>query len=170
MSKTIQGRLGAMASAHTLVRPRRRGYGVETSVTTLHEIIDTILQPYIGTAEPENESRAISEGSDVAVGGDAATSLAMVLHELATNAAKYGAFSTPGGRVHISWRITEKRLRLIWAEQGGPAIEGAPEREGFGSLLARRSIAGQLDGQMTYEWKPEGLTIHLSAAAERLLP
>ena len=168
MAETIQGRLGAMASAHQLVRPRRLGPSADKPETVLSEIIDTILRPYAEGIDPTADPRAVAEGPNVAVGGDAVTSLAMVLHELATNAAKYGAFSKPGGRVHVSWVIKKKRLELTWVERGGPQIKGAPEREGFGSLLARRSINGQLDGQMEYDWHPEGLTVHLSAAAERL--
>lgn len=170
MAVTIQGRLGAMASAHQLVRPRRLGPGAEKPETTLAEIIQTILRPYLDGIDPTTNRRAIAEGPAVAVGGDAVTSLAMVLHELATNAAKYGALSRPDGRVHVSWSVKKERLELSWSEQGGPRVKGPPEREGFGTLLARRSISGQLGGQMTYEWNPEGLTVHLSASVERLAP
>jgi two-component system CheB/CheR fusion protein len=170
MAVTIQGRLGAMASAHQLVRPRRLGPEAEKPETTLAEIIQTILRPYIEGIDPAADPRAVIEGPDVPLGGDAVTSLAMVLHELATNAAKYGAFSKPNGRVHVSWSVKKERLELSWTERGGPRVKGPPEREGFGSLLARRSINGQLGGQMTYEWNPEGLMVHLSATTERLAP
>jgi two-component system CheB/CheR fusion protein len=169
MATTIQGRLGALASAHQLVRPRRLGAGAAKMEATLAAIIETILRPYHVTSDPGDEARTVVEGPDVAIGGDAVTSLAMILHEMATNAAKYGALSTPGGRIHVSWGIKKRRLELLWTERGGPQIKGAPDREGFGSLLARRSINGQLDGQMTYDWNPEGLTVHLSAATERLV-
>ncbi|MDQ2860524.1 MAG: hypothetical protein M3T55_07330 [Pseudomonadota bacterium] len=61
-------------------------------------------------------------------------------------------------------------LVLTWKEQGGPAIKGSPDHEGFGSLLARRSVTGQLDGALAFEWKPGGLIVRLSAAMERLAP
>ena len=170
MAETIQGRLGAMASAHQLVRPRRLGPGADKPETTLTEIVETVLRPHVETADANGEARAVIKGPAVAISGDAVTSLAMVLHELATNAAKYGAFSKLGGHVHISWAVKSKRLELTWAERGGPAVNGPPKREGFGSLLARRSINGQLDGQLAYDWNPEGLTVRLSAAAERLAP
>ena len=168
MAATIQGRLGAMASAHQLVRPRRLGAGADKPETTLADIVETVLRPHIETTDANGESRAVFKGPVVPISGDAVTSLAMVLHELATNAAKYGAFSKLGGRVDISWDVKKERLELTWAEQGGPVVKGPPAREGFGSLLARRSINGQLDGQLAYDWNPEGLTVHLSAAAERL--
>jgi two-component system CheB/CheR fusion protein len=168
MATTVQARLGALASAHQLVRPQRLGAGTPRSATTLSEIIQTILRPYLGTGDAEEESRIVTNGPDVAVGGDAVTSMAMVLHELATNAAKYGALSKAGGQLQVTWTIKKLWLELSWTERGGPLINGPPEREGFGSLLARRSVSGQLDGELIYDWAQEGLTVHLSASAERL--
>ena len=168
MVTTIRGRVNAMASAHQLVRPLRVGPGVMRPNTKLADIVRTILQPFRESGNQADEARADIMGPDVAVEGDAVTSLAMVLHELATNAAKYGAFSNPKGRVHISWSITEHWLELVWVERGGPPVANAPEREGFGSLLARQSISGQLAGQLKFDWNSEGLTVFVSAAAERL--
>ncbi len=170
MAGTIQGRLSAMASAHNLVRPRRTGLTVENCETTLAEIVETILRPHAGTIGLGKDDRAVGEGPEVVVGGDAVTSLSMVLHELATNAAKYGALSLPGGRVRVSWTVKKRRLELTWTEQGGPIVNGPPEIEGFGSLLAQSSITGQLNGQIDFDWNPTGLIIHLSVAAERLVP
>ena len=168
MAATIQGRLGALATAHQLVRPPRVATGSGKPEAMLAEIVRIVLRPYVETGDRGEKHRAVIEGPDVAVGGEAVTSVAMVLHELATNAAKYGAFSKPGGTVHVSWSIKQQRLEMSWTERGGPTVRRAPEREGFGSLLARRSITGQLDGQMTNDWDPAGLTVHLSASMERL--
>lgn len=168
MATKIQGRLGALAAAHQLVRPRRPGSGAAEQEATLAKIVQTILRPYVETDDPHGDSRAIVKGPDVAVAGQAVTSLALVLHELATNAVKYGPFSTSGGHVAISWSIEEERLELSWIERGGPPVKGAPDHEGFGTLLARRSIDGQLNGQLDLDWDPEGLTVHLSVAVERL--
>ena len=104
----------------------------------------------------------------MAIGGDTMTSFALVFHELATNAAKYGALSTAGGQVAISWSMGEGELLIVWRERGGPAVKAAPVREGFGSQLARRSVHGQLGGQLAYDWDPDGLVVRLSVAAERL--
>ena len=69
-------------------------------------------------------------------------------------------------RQHI-WAIEKDRLLLTWTERGGPKVDHPPEGEGFGSLLARSSINGQLEGQLVYDWDPEGLTVRISATAER---
>jgi two-component sensor histidine kinase len=90
-------------------------------------------------------------------------SMSMVLHELATNAVKYGALSTPEGLVTISWRSEGvQRLILTWRESGGPQV-AAPKKAGFGSRLIRR-LSRQLGGEARYDWRPEGLSVELTAA------
>ncbi|MDB5474824.1 MAG: hypothetical protein JWP49_335 [Phenylobacterium sp.] len=90
-------------------------------------------------------------------------SMSMVLHELATNAVKYGALSTAAGLVTIAWRADgAERLILTWCEQGGPPVT-APKKSGFGSRLIRR-LARQLGGEARYHWRPEGLCVDLTAA------
>jgi two-component system CheB/CheR fusion protein len=168
MADTVQGRLGALASAHQLIRPRHSAAKSDRRETTLGELILAVLSPYIDPARAADEVRVEIVGPEISVGGDAATNVALVVHELATNAAKYGALSIPGGRIHISWSVTEERLALSWEEQGGPVITAPPEREGFGSLLARRSVNGQLAGELVFRWNPDGLVVLLSAAVERL--
>jgi two-component system CheB/CheR fusion protein len=168
MAGTIQGRLAALASAHQLIRVRGSDSSGNKRGSTLEELLRTILAPYIDPMKPEDSARVVIEGPKAPITGEAVTSLALALHELATNAGKYGAFSTPLGRVHISWTVENGRLTLTWKEQGGPAIKGAPEREGFGSLLARRSIKGQLGGQLDFKWDPEGMVARFSVPVERL--
>jgi two-component system CheB/CheR fusion protein len=133
-------------------------------------LVRAVLAPYADMTATGGDARATIAGPKVPIGGDAVTSLALVLHELATNAAKYGAFSTPDGQVRVSWIMTKKKLELQWQERGGPAVHRPPAREGFGSMLARRSTHGQLDGELAFDWQTEGLTVHFSAAAERLSP
>ena len=169
LATTIKGRLGALAGAHLLIRSNKSGSDASTG-STVAALIRAILAPYADIAGAGGTDRAVIKGPDVRIGGDAVTSLALVLHELATNAAKYGAFSAPGGRVHVSWKVVKKQLSLQWQERGGPAIDGPPAREGFGSMLARRSINGQLDGELAFDWQTAGLTVHFSAAMERLSP
>ena len=166
MAATIQGRIGALAGSHQLVRPRRSGPIVEQPQTTLAEIVETVLRPYAAGAAA---GRAVIDGPEIAMRGDAVTSLAMILHELATNAAKYGSLSGATGHVHVSWRTAGNMLELAWVESGGPPIAGPPAREGFGSLLAQRSVSGQLKGKLTYDWQPGGLTVIVTASTERLL-
>ena len=90
-----------------------------------------------------------------------AQTLSLVLHELATNAAKYGALSVPEGRVALAWRVEDapgegRRLVLEWAERGGPEVR-PPERRGFGRSLIERSVAYELDGTARLEFPPEGV-------------
>jgi two-component sensor histidine kinase len=83
-----------------------------------------------------------------------------VLHELATNAAKYGALSVPEGHVEITWKRDDKALELNWREEGGPAVS-EPVRSGFGTVLTQKSVEGQFGGTMRYDWAPEGLKVML---------
>ena len=167
MASTVQGRLGALASAHKLIMPQR-GATTPRQQTTLGELALAVLAPYINPADAGDASRVEIGGPEIPVGADAATNLALVMHELATNAAKYGALSVPGGRVRISWAVPNGKLALSWEEAGGPPIKAPPEREGFGSVLARRSVKGQLAGDLVFHWNPGGLAVLISASVERL--
>ena len=169
MAEIVQGRLGALASAHLLIRAGKPNSG-EKQKSTLDALVRAILAPHVDPAVTNGAVRAVIEGPEVLIAGDAVTSLALVLHELATNAVKYGAFSKPQGRVNISWTVKRGKFALSWKERGGPAITGPPAREGFGSMLARRSMNGQLGGDLVFDWQAEGLSVRISAAAERLLP
>jgi two-component sensor histidine kinase len=90
------------------------------------------------------------------------------LHEIATNAAKYGALSIPSGCVEIFSTETEGLFSLTWTERGGPRIDKQPDSEGFGSQLARATVVGRLGGELRRDWNPDGLTIRLTVAPERL--
>ena len=167
MEEAVQGRLHALARAHDLVMPTLVGAADTTRVTpTLDSLVRTICSPYL---DPGRSDRFTFEGSAVQVGQNAATSFALFFHELATNSAKYGALSSPSGRVEVVWTVSHGTLRLSWEERGGPALEVPPSREGFGSQLVRQSIEGQLDGTLSRDWKREGLAVHLSVLTEHLL-
>ena len=166
--KAIQGRLGALASAHLLIRAETPGDTTKRQ-SALHQLIRTILAPHAHLSGGADPDRVKLEGPEVFIGGESVTSLALVLHELATNAAKYGALSATDGQVCVSWALKDRELHLTWTEQGGPPINGAPPREGFGSMLARRSVAGQLGGQLTFDWNRGGLSVHLTVPEERLV-
>jgi len=100
--------------------------------------------------------------------GSAVTSFALLLHEFATNAAKYGALASPSGCVRVDWSAEQDELALTWQEHGGPPIVGQPECNGFGSMLANRIVNSQFGGRLSHDWKPEGLTIHLSVPIQQL--
>lgn len=167
LANAVRDRLSALAQAHALTLTNRMaGSPSGAPSTTLHELVRTILRPYAGTTDHGTE-RATIGGEDVHISGSSLTSLALLLHEFATNAAKYGAFSTPSGRIEIECATVGDKFEVTWRERGGPAVEPATS-EGFGSLIARATVQGQLGGEMTRQWDAEGLTIRLIVAADRL--
>jgi PAS domain S-box-containing protein len=111
------------------------------------------------------ESRTRIEGPPVRLNAGEALTMGLVLHELATNAAKYGALSTPKGLVTVGWEVSrrsgERRLRLCWTEQGGPQVR-RPSRRGFGSRLIERSVRGELGGELDLDYRPEGLRCEIT--------
>ena len=96
-------------------------------------------------------------GVDVPIAGQAVTSFALLVHEFATNAAKYGALSVPNGTIEIGVADEGGSLMLTWQEHGGPRLEGPIKEEGFGSVLTRLTVTGQLNGKIERHWGPEGL-------------
>jgi PAS domain S-box-containing protein len=164
LADAVNARLVALGRAHDLTLPDFAG-GAKNfdQATTLPDLTQTILAPY------RTDGSVTIDGPDVPVSGKPAMSIALLLHELATNAAKYGALTSKSGRIELSWRVSEDELALTWRERGGPPIAGRPEAEGFGSLLARRTATGQLNGIIFHDWNEEGLTVNLSAPVDRLV-
>ena len=159
-SEALAGRLAALARAHGLLAPDR-WEGAE-----LRALVEGALAPY----RPE---QIASGGEDALLGAKAAQVLSMVLHELATNAAKYGALSVSRGRLEVSWDVEEasegRRLRLRWAEREGPRVE-EPERAGFGSRLIRQAVAYELGGETRLDYRPEGLRCMLLIPLSQATP
>jgi PAS domain S-box-containing protein len=165
MAEALRGRLGALSRAHELVRPAAAADNRFKQPTDMAQIIAAILAPYMQT---ENGGRLVAEGPTVLVGANTVTSLAMVLHELATNAVKHGSLSSPEGRLAIRWALAGDEVELTWVESHGPPVDGPPAFEGFGSQLARKTITGQLGGTLTADWQPDGLRIRMTLSVERL--
>jgi two-component sensor histidine kinase len=163
-ARVIGGRIEALGRAHDYVRPADSDHdGKGRSERSLHNLIWAILEPWA-----EDGERIRVAGEDLAIGPSAATALALAIHEFATNAVKYGALSAPHGRVEIASTLSDETFELVWTERGGPPIDQPPIREGFGTTLARRSIAGELGGTITADWAAEGLTVRIGAPAERI--
>lgn len=163
----IRDRLDALARAHALTLPKHLDRSVQTEQpTTMQTLIRAILSPY----EEANGGarRIVIGGPDVPVSAALATSLALLLHEFATNAAKYGALSTPTGHVDIACAEASDVFSLTWTERGGPRIEREPTSQGFGSQLAQATVVGRLGGEISRAWNPDGLTIRVSVARPRL--
>jgi PAS domain S-box-containing protein len=167
LASIVGARLDALARAHalTLPKPTDQPAPVEQA-TTLHTLINAIVLPY-ENAESTHR-RIVVTGPDISVSATLMTDFALLLHEIATNAAKYGALSTPTGHVDISCAETNGLFSLTWTERGGPHIDKQPVSEGFGSQLARATVVGRLGGELRRDWDRDGLTIHLSVSRERL--
>jgi two-component sensor histidine kinase len=105
----------------------------------------------------------------VTLGPKAAVSLVMALHELATNAAKYGALSAPAGQVAIAWRIDGEKLRLEWRERGGPEVK-APVTRGFGLRMIERALAADLAGAVELDFGRGGLVCRIEASLAEAAP
>jgi two-component sensor histidine kinase len=125
------------------------------------------LEPFAA----DHPGRLELEGPDEFIPPGTTQSLGLALHELATNAAKYGGWSTPEGKVRIEWTKTAGKLTIVWSERGGPAPQAAPTRTGFGSSLIEMMVERNLGGAVTREYRDTGLvcTITLPPAAAALL-
>jgi PAS domain S-box-containing protein len=161
----VEGRVRALARAHTLLA-QDHWRGADLRTLLLGE-----LEPFLGRSGADSEAsgvalpRAELIGPKVGLPAGATQALTIAMHELATNAVKYGALSVPNGKLTISWHVEhgeERRLlRLRWAESGGPAIAGEPGRRGFGTRVLDGTIRRQLGGALSLDWQPGGLVCEL---------
>jgi two-component sensor histidine kinase len=155
----FEGRLGALAEAHNLLSK------VKWQGSELHDVIDRVLQPYL----LNNPERIRIFGPKVPLSPRLAVVLSMIVHEIATNAAKYGALSNDNGNVGLDWEVIEDnakpRLRMIWTETGGPPVT-APVQRGFGSRLIERSARDQLGGEATVDFLPRGVVYTIICSLE----
>ena len=148
----IKGRIRAMATAHNLLAESRwRG-------ADLLRLVNEELAPYA------QGGRVSTSGLAVSIAPTVAQNLALALHELATNAAKYGALSDPDGRLQVVWRLGDEGLALEWIEQCAHRVQ-RPSRTGFGSRVVEASVKAQLGGVIEHDWRENGLrcTIRLPA-------
>jgi len=143
--KSVEGRIHALAQAHTLLS-ESRWQGADVGRLVMEEVA-----PYSG-----DSARVQLDGMPIALSPERSQNLALVLHELATNSAKYGALSVPEGRLAIRWSIEEGALNLRWEETGGPPVV-APHAHGFGTKIINASIRGQVGGNVAWDWRPSGL-------------
>jgi PAS domain S-box-containing protein len=168
LAVNIRGRLAALALAHELILPSGNADSAPAEKSgNLEDLVQKILSPYLDAAN-DAKTRLILKGPPIALGAQAVTSLALVLHELATNAVKYGALSVETGCLIIEWAVRDAALFLTWTERGGPGLAGAPTVNGFGTMLSSHSVRGQFNGTLSYEWLPSGLVVELSLPMERL--
>jgi len=165
----LRGRLDALSHAHELILPMLFGESVPNSrPTTLEALVQKILSPYLNKQDSGERPRLLVDGPAVKLGPRTVTTFALILHELATNAAKYGSLSVRNGSVRLKWICDGGALILNWEEAGGPALSGPPQTEGFGTVLSNRSVRGQFGGELTHQWNEGGLSVELSIPLERL--
>jgi len=162
---SVRDRINALARAHEFVRPHSEVSQPLIGDTTLHTFLGALFKPYV---DASGRSRVAIEGEDATFDDQAATSVALLFHELATNAAKYGALSAAGGTVLLRTRNDGDRFILTWTERGGPPILEEPVRQGFGSALASLSVKGQLGGTLERRWEPGGLILEADLPATAL--
>ena len=143
--EAFTGRLEAYSRAYTQLLKRDWRPG------NMRNLIEDALTVHL--AEP---GRMEIDGPPVPVSAAQALTLSLLLHELQTNAAKYGAFSTPSGRVSLTWMLEDGQVRLRWQECGGPPV-ASPRQEGFGSILIREAVGHQLDGEVEQSFAPDGM-------------
>lgn len=149
LKRSVQGRIRALANVHSLFAASR-WIGAE-----LTQIVKQEIAPYSAGAD----NRARISGPQVLLEPDLAQAVAMVIHELATNAAKYGALSSSRGRVDVTWSDADRKLQLVWAETNGPRVE-PQSRTGFGSKIIEQ-MATERKGTIAFDWRPEGVVCRM---------
>ncbi|RYI99141.1 MAG: PAS domain S-box protein, partial [Acetobacteraceae bacterium] len=166
-AKAVEARINALARTHTLLANGR------WAGTELHSLARAELGAFLpdpAKASPGKGGTTLA-GPVVMLSPAASQAISMVLHELATNATKYGALSAPGGAVHLHWSVDEAQghLTLNWEERGGPPVTGPPARLGFGSKVIEATMRDQLGGEASQCWKTEGLVCRIRVPLERIL-
>ncbi|RBP09868.1 PAS domain S-box-containing protein [Roseiarcus fermentans] len=166
LADSVRERLAALARAHSLTFAHGM---VESSgqPATLQSLLRTIVAPF-DSPRADGGARISISGVDLPVAGPAVASLALLVHEFATNAAKYGALSADSGTIDVTCSEDGEQVALLWTERGGPRVEPPTGLEGFGGVLSRIAVNKQLGGDIERSWKPEGLAIRLTVPQARL--
>ena len=155
--KAFESRLSALAAAHNLLTEQR------WEAASMTQIVSAALKPFCSA------QRCRMEGPDFKVAPQTAVTLALAIHELATNASKYGALSTDAGRIDLHWSEQEGHFDLTWRETGGPVVR-PPETEGFGTRLIKRGLAAELHGTVDLDFQPEGLVCRIAGQLKKTTP
>jgi len=162
MAQDLTNRLMALGRAQELVRPMP---GRAHTAALLGDLISVLLAPYDQKLASVRIRVSVPR---INVGEASSTTLALVIHELATNSAKYGALSAPSGTIDVSGNADGDAIVVAWIERGGPPVAAPPRVEGFGSKLVQRSMAAQLEGTIACDWATEGLVVTLRMSKARL--
>jgi two-component sensor histidine kinase len=165
MSTLLSGRLHALADANALVRRDFSEIGSVAATFDLKELIRKIVSPHEHTSN--GASRFSIEGPPIRCGEHATNSIALIFHELTTNAAKYGALKIEKGRVAVEWRRHNDNLIFDWVEHHGPRLESADRGSGFGGELVQRMVK-QFGGTIAYDWQRTGLIVKIVLPASAI--
>ena len=163
MAELLTGRMNALAAANALVR--RNIDTASGEAADLEELVRKILLPH---EQFGKGARTVVEGPPIYLGEHSTRGIALILHEFATNAAKYGALKGGGGSVAVTWHEKNGELLILWRERGGPNILAPPVKMGFGTALAQSTVVGQFEGSISYDWDPLGLSIAMSLRTANL--
>ncbi len=156
MARDLTHRLTALGRAHDLVRPVP---GEAENKAELGDLLAVLLAPYGNQGGARERVRVTAP--ELRVGEAAATTLALVVHELATNSIKYGGLSVADGTIDVSCTASDDGAVLVWTERGGPPVATPAGPAGFGSRLVAQSVTGQLGGAIAFDWAPEGVIVTL---------
>ncbi|MBC7496952.1 MAG: PAS domain-containing protein [Sphingomonadaceae bacterium] len=163
MARELTQRLSALGRAHDLVRPLPDKSG---KAALLGDLLAVLLAPYDDMGAFSGRIRVAVPR--LGVGEATATTLALVVHELATNSLKYGALSCATGTLDVSCTTPDDETVIVWTEQGGPPVTPPSGAGGFGSKLVKRSLAAQLGGSIDYDWTKGGAIVTLRLKRDRL--
>jgi two-component sensor histidine kinase len=162
MAHELTSRLMALGRAQELVRPLP---GQKNEGTLLGDLISVLLAPY---DEKGASVRIRVSVPKMNVGEASGTAMALVIHELATNSAKYGSLSLASGTLDVSCNAGDDEVVIMWTERGGPPVKAPEKLHGFGSKLVHRSMAAQLGGAIAFDWDEEGVVVTLRMNKSRL--
>ncbi len=157
-SEDFRGRLAALANVHSAV------FHAEGDAVSIGEVVEVTFAPY----QLGGSTRVTAKGPLVMLGREAGTTLALCLHELVTNAIKYGGLSTPDGEVSFKWEIEGEELTLAWVEVGGPPVV-APSRAGYGTRYLRAAMTSLFGRPPTLSFEPDGLRCDARGSLSRVI-
>jgi two-component sensor histidine kinase len=164
MARELTLRLTALGRAHDLVRPLP---GQNTAAAALlGDLLSVLLAPYDDLGAFSGRIRV--SVPRMVVGERATTTLALIVHELATNSLKYGALSSDAGLIDVSCSARDEAITVVWTERGGPPVVAATAPPGYGTKLVERSISSSLRGSIQYDWAEEGVVVTLKFDPVRL--
>jgi two-component sensor histidine kinase len=163
MARELIQRLTALGRAHDLVRPLP---GQQGNAALMGDILTVLLAPYDDQGAFSGRIRV--SVPRIGIGEEAATTIALVVHELATNSLKYGALSVESGTLDVSCVSPDREVVIVWTERGGPPVAAPTGPPGYGSKLVSRTMTRQLGGSHSYNWSPEGVVVTLRMNKDHL--